>query len=117
MNRERTKKKTYFLQAKRREYKAMGKSFKKELEVSTAKKLIKEAQEPQEVKAEPAGPFVEPIKEEPKASPKETLSIRLNLLTKPSTRERLKKYCEANYISLNEYINRLVEEDLNNKGI
>lgn len=95
----------------------MAKSFKKEIEESTATRLIKQAQEPQKQQEQKAA--AEPVKEDKPfiTGPKETLSIRLNLLTKPSTRERLKKYCETNYISLNEYINKLIEEDLNEKGI
>ena len=122
----------------------MGKSFKDNLEqevtTNATRVMLEAAKEPTEEPAENTAKQSslmadEPIKKYGKGTPdaeaikailegapkehktKETLSKRLNLLTKPSTNERLKAYSEAHdFISINTFINKAIIDALEREG-
>lgn len=123
----------------------MGKSFKNSLEqeitTNATRVMLEAAKEPvrEEPKEEPVNnsslSAEAPIKKWGKAEPdtdtikailgeapqerkaKETLSKRLNLLTKPSTHERLIAYSEAHdFVSINTFINKAITDALEREG-
>ncbi len=93
----------------------MTKPRKRIIDGSPVDELLGELEEPKKPKAKPqktAGGVPEGYRLDPRYIEKKT--ARLQLVLKPSVSEKLKAYCKAKGISINDFIGTMIEERLNN---